>query len=299
MNKERIKSYLRKCHISRADYNELKRQIIKKYNQLKYRKKYTAKDIIDVMKSMGMQRGDCVMVHASMKEFYNYRGTAEEIIEGILDVIGEEGTLLMPSYPAIKFHLNDYCFIHFDVRNTPSAAGYLSEAFRKYPGVKRSINVQHATCAIGRLADFFLSEQYKSLTAWDEYSPYYKMTKVDTKVFTLGCPGLISTVVHVPESVLRDKHPFFAQLFEKPITYNYIDYDGSIKHADMLILDRARDSDDSYIVKRFFAKDEIHIQYLTNLQIKMVQSIYTFKLYYSLAQKGIVRIKTPSPVGFF
>ena len=305
-----IKSFLKKLHISRADYNELKRILGKKINQLRYRKKYTAKDIIDVMVSMGMKKGDCVMVHASMKEFYNYKGTADDIIKGILDVIGEEGTLLMPSYPMIKFHLNEYCFskddpkydpnfVHFDVRNTPSAAGYLSEVFRKYPGVKRSINVQHATCAIGKLADYFLSEHYKSVTAWDEYSPYYKMSQVDTKVFTLGCPFLVSTMVHVPESMLREKHPYFAMLFEKPITYNYLDEQGQLKHAEMLILCRDRDSDDSYIVKRFFPKEEMHIQYLTNLQIKMVQSVYTYNLYYSLAQKGIVRLKVPSPVGFF
>lgn len=310
MDKNKIKKALKKIHISRADYNELKRLLVKKYNQLKYRKKYTAKDIIEIMVSMGMKKGDCVMVHASMKEFYNYKGTAEDIIKGILEVIGEEGTLLMPSYPPIKFHLNEYCFasndskydpqfVHFDVRNTPSAAGYLSEAFRKYPGVKRSINVQHATCAIGKLADYFLSEHYKSLTAWDEFSPYYKMTLIDTKVFSFGCPGLVSTVTHVPESLMRDKHPYFALLFERPITYNYIDYDGVIKHANMLILNRERDSDNTYIVNKYFSKKEMHIKYLTNLQIKMVQSVYTFNLYYSLAQKGIVRLKVPSPVGYF
>ena len=38
-----------------------------------------------------------------MKEFYNYQGTAEELIKKIQTIITTEGTLIMPSYPNPRY----------------------------------------------------------------------------------------------------------------------------------------------------------------------------------------------------
>ena len=68
-----------------------------------YRKKFTTHDLTDVLESMGMKEGSVVFIHSSMTEFYNFQGTAEELINSIIDIIGSSGTLLMPAYPKCKF----------------------------------------------------------------------------------------------------------------------------------------------------------------------------------------------------
>ena len=103
-----------------------------------------------------MKKGSVVCIHAAMKEFYNYRGTAQELIEKILNVITPEGTLLMPAYPKREC-MFDESFV-LDVNNTPTSAGFLAETFRKYPGVLRSINVQHSVCVWGKHAEWLIQD---------------------------------------------------------------------------------------------------------------------------------------------
>src|SRR5690606_6656816 len=150
------------------NFEAFKKKQKRKFFRLIYKKKFNSDDLVAVMKTMGMQKGSVVFIHSSMTEFYNYTGTAAELIDKIIEAIGESGTLMMPAY-ANGSKMYD-AKVHFDVLNSPSTAGYLTEVFRKYPGVQRSINLQHSVCAYGKLADEFVSEHHLSLTAWDEFS---------------------------------------------------------------------------------------------------------------------------------
>ena len=77
----------------------LRKDIHKRIGKLLYHQKYTADEIVETMCNLGMKKGSVICIHASMKEFYNYQGTAEELIKKIQTIITTEGTLIMPSYP--------------------------------------------------------------------------------------------------------------------------------------------------------------------------------------------------------
>ena len=63
------------------------------------------------MIGMGMKQGSVVCIHASMKEFYNYRSSAKELIDKIIDVITSEGTIMMPAFPdQTHVHDKEYVF---------------------------------------------------------------------------------------------------------------------------------------------------------------------------------------------
>lgn len=258
-----------------------------------YRKKFNSVDLIQVMKNMGMDKGSVVFIHSSMTEFYNYEGTAKEFIDKILVEIGVNGTLLMPAYPKVNEKFDEE--VDFDVLQSPSAAGYLTETFRKYPGVKRSINLQHSVCAYGKLADYFTRDHHKSLTAWDEYSPYYRMSQLDnTLVFSLGLPKMLGTMIHCVESVLRSKYKYFQQFFTKKITYKYRNESGDIFEHNFLTHEFARRTDKSKIIKNYFSKEQIKYSQLSNLTVKMVKAKYTLDLLIELAEKGITLYTIPS-----
>src|SRR5437868_14678503 len=82
------------------------------------------------LEELGLKPGDIVLVHSSFKSL----GVTdpEEIIGALLDVLGPEGTLLMPALT----YLQDPPHIH-DTRQTPSCVGYLTEYFRARPGTRR------------------------------------------------------------------------------------------------------------------------------------------------------------------
>lgn len=271
----------------------------KKINKLRYTKKYSATDLVTKMKELGLAKGSVVFIHSSMTEFYNYEGTAKELIQKIIDEIGEEGTLLMPAYPPRKNELikkaQSTNEVVFDVLKTPSGAGYLTEVFRKWPGVKRSINLQHSVCAYGKLAEYFTNEHHLSITAWDEKSPYYKMSQTETLVFAFGLPYFLGTMIHCTESLLKDKYQYFSIFFTKNSSYSYKDKNGEIGIHNFLTHKVERKRDKKRIIKKYFDKNEFHTAKISNLRIEIVKAKYTLDLFLDLAEKGITMYSEPNP----
>ena len=209
------------------DISAFRKDVKKVVGSIIYHKKYNADDIVRVMQDMGMKKGSVVCIHAAMKEFYNYRGTALDLIDRILNVITPEGTLLMPAYPKRECMFDD-SFV-FDVNNTPTSAGFLAETFRKYPGVLRSINVQHSVCAWGKYAEWLIQDHHKGVNCWDEHSPWYRMTQLDALVFTLGLPAsYIGTFDHCVEGLLYKEHPYWKQFLTKTYTFRYYNDEGKV-----------------------------------------------------------------------
>ena len=304
MNKREIINRL-KSVTGVSDWSLFKKNLHKRIGKLIWKKKYSANDILQKMISMGMKPGDIVFIHSSMKEFYNYVGSPEELISLIINYLGKEGTLMMPAYPKNFSSISKTCLsenyhgindeIKFDVKNTPTGAGYLAEVFRKMPGVKRSINLQHSTCAIGKQADYLLSEHHLSNTCWDEKSPYYKMTVLDAKVFSFGLPYFISTVIHCTDSLLYGKYEYYNSFFQKQITYNYKDYDGNIGVHTMRTIGVERHRNKKKMIKKYFAKDQFRKEYISNLRIELVNAKYTHERFMELAKQGIVMYSEPNP----
>jgi len=276
----------------------------KNLQKLVYKKKYSAQDLVRAMRQMGMKNGSVIFLHSSMTQFYNYTGTAIELIESILDVIGEEGTLLMPAYPPRKqllFKLaRETNEIVFDARNTPSGAGYLSEVFRTFPGVKRSINLQHSVCAWGKKADYFVGEHHLSEVAWDSFSPYYKLGHTKGIIFSLGLDAYLRnvTLIHCTEAVFRHKYLYFASFFGKELEYRFLNNNSEVG-VHKMILPVKGGVRSSRVIKKFFDKEKFKRKKLSNLDIEMVESTYMFNRCIELTEQGVCIYKRPSVLKYF
>lgn len=258
-----------------------------------YKRKYSVEDIISEMKKNGLRKGDNIFIHSSWGAFYNFMGSEEDLISAILNAIGPSGTMAMPAYPLNKKKI-------FNVSKSVTGAGLLAEAFRKYPGVKRSINCQHSVCAIGPMSDYLLAEHNKSLICFDEHSPYYKLTHIQAKIFSIGLPPYhIGTIVHTVECVLKDKYRYFSDFYgnEKKIA-QYVDYDNSIKQYYYIpknenIHLRTDYFRNRYIVKKYFDKTKYSYTKISNLYISCFDAEYTHNRLIDLAQNGITLYITP------
>lgn len=262
------------------------------FEKLIFRKKYTADDIIDCLKKAGVPSGRPLVVHSAMGAFYNYKGTANELIDKLLEFIGTEGTLCMPAYPNDKFNTG----IVFDVRSSKSAAGYLSEIFRKYPNVRRSLNQLHSVCALGRDAEYITSEHHLSDICFDEHSPYQKIEKLGGFTVNLGMPKwYVGTAEHICEAKLYGKVPYFTEKFRIEKEYTYLDYDGNVfKHkmhssSDLQYLRQKSPR----IIDKYFDKSKYTRIKLSNIWITVFDIQYLSEKLSDLAQKGITIYKTP------
>ena len=100
------------------------------------------------MAGLGIERGDTVLVHASMRAL----GTArrpEAVLEDLEAAVGPSGTLLLP---ALTYDVVTPERPVFDSEKTEPCVGLLPTTFWRMPDVVRSENPTHSVCAWGRLA---------------------------------------------------------------------------------------------------------------------------------------------------
>lgn len=126
------------------------------------------------------------------------------MIEGIEAAIGPEGTLVMPTL-CQKDWLNTYKTWHMD---KPSDVGYLTEYFRKLPGVLRSDHPTHSAAARGKYA-YELTFEHAARgphlcpfgeTAFCDSSPWMKMYDMGTKTVFIGIDTRSNTIKHTVEA---------------------------------------------------------------------------------------------------
>ena len=85
--------------------------------------------------SLGIEKGDILLVHSSLRSLGG--ASAEEVVNGLLLALGEEGTLVFPTLSYMNCNPNKP---NFDYYETKSNVGYLPEYFRtQVKGVVRSI----------------------------------------------------------------------------------------------------------------------------------------------------------------
>lgn len=210
------------------EYRKYKKDKIRKQLVQKARtgQVITVGSLVNQLRQMGIKTGDSLLVHSSMSRLGYLENGPQTLIDAILEVIGHNGNLLMPSSPNPALQL-DYIksHTHFDVRNDLSAMGAITEHFRKLPSVKRSLSPTEPVCAFGPLADWLTEGHRGRLTPYDCFSPFYRLTQVDGKILYAGVTlAQAGTSLHLLEDAV-DNFPYpvyYKTEFEVSVT----DFDG-------------------------------------------------------------------------
>jgi aminoglycoside 3-N-acetyltransferase len=295
--KKKVFDFLRE-KLKVKSLTHLKDRYKRKIDKIFYQKLITSEDLEGVFRNMGIEDGDVVFIHSSWNEFYNYQGSPETFIDLLLGLIGEQGTLLMPSYPLLK-NKNGV----FSIKTTPTAAGLLPEIFRKYKRIERSLDY-HSVAAFGRLARYMTESHIHSETSWDENSPYYKLAEVKAKVFSIGLgKHHVGTIMHCADSILRKENKYFGQFFKKNADIKIRKEDGEIITKKYLTKEddfyfRFTDKSHWGIVKNYFQPNKYKTHKISNLTITMFDACYAVHRAIELGRKGIVVYTDPDPKKF-
>lgn len=138
-------------------------------------------DLIVGFTELGLREGDIVLVHSSFKSFGGVIGGPQTVIDTLMSILTEEGTLIMPTF---NF---DFCSGKpFDVRNTPSQMGILTELVRLNPKSKRTIHPVYSFTILGKLRDTLGNLKYES--GYGKESIFAKLRELDGKIMTIGLP---------------------------------------------------------------------------------------------------------------
>ena len=157
---------------------------------------YPSKKIGEHLSNLGIKPDDIIMIHgdAGISAQYIYED-CKDPIEGFFGELTSylcDGAILVPSftYSATKGET-------FDVNNTPSEVGLLSEKFRLLDGVQRSQHPIFSVCAIGNYSDYFTSAIVDD--CFGEGTFFERLYNRNVKIITLGCALERITFVHFVE----------------------------------------------------------------------------------------------------
>lgn len=180
----------------------------------------TKETIIKELKSVGLGKDDIVMVHTSLKSMGYVCGGAQTIIEALIDVVGENGTIMMPTQswknldPETGVHWDadesDWQLIRenwpaYDKKITPTnTMGAVAEMFRSWPGSIRSDHPARSVCAWGKYADY-LTKDHELSNIFGEGSPIARLYELDAKVLLLGVGYDKNTSIHLADA--RAEYP--------------------------------------------------------------------------------------------
>lgn len=169
------------------------------------------------LRDMGVQRGDILFIHSSLKSLGYVEGGPKAVIEGLLDAVGPEGTLILPTYymPGGSIlgtcQMKDYVF---DPRVHGTNMGALPEAFLQFEGVQRSIHPTHSVSAIGEQARYLTEAHHLAPSVFGKGSPWQRFHELNGKVLGLGISMGPVTFYHFVEDTLGDRFPIHVWLDE-------------------------------------------------------------------------------------
>lgn len=198
---------------------------------------FTLADLEARLREIGLGSGDVVMVHIGMKHLKGINGTPEDVIDLLLDIIGKEGTLMMPSMP---FQTTLWHYVTSDevtdLRTSPSAMGLVTELYRQRPGVARSSHPTHPILSFGPATHELLKDHSKSATPCGKHSPFHKLHQINGKILLLGTGIYTNTFYHYLEEVFEQGLPS-GVLSREPFNIPFIDRDGRERAVTNRIFD--------------------------------------------------------------
>lgn len=166
-------------------------------------------------RGLGVQEGMTILLHSSFKSLGQWvAGGPVAVILALEQVLGEEGTLVMPTqssdltdpsgwsrppvpeawWPGIREHMPAY-----DPSLTPTRGmGIIPECFRKQKGVRRSSHPVDSFAAWGKHRDAII-DGHSLEYAFGEQSPLARIYELGGSVLLLGVDHGNNTSLHLAE----------------------------------------------------------------------------------------------------
>ena len=259
---------------------------IKKFRLAKNiaKNKHAKEDIKKFLADAGIKKGDAVMLHSSLGRIGYVEGGAGTIIEAFIEIIGEEGILIMPTFSAPEYDEKRKIYV-FDVKKTPSYTGAIPETFRLRNGVKRSISPMHSVAAHGKKAGWLVQGHENCDNPYSMRGPFGKLYELNAKICQIGVDQLANSCIHIVE----DKIKFSIKIFSDKIKAEIIDENGKKKiiwfrkHLDNLYKIRNNNILEKYLLEEKLMK--IYPFGNTELRVHRVKDLV--HLMERLAKKGI------------
>ncbi len=157
------------------------------------------------IEKLGIKSGDVLLMHSSFKSLGPVDGGIEAFVGSLLNVLGDGGTLLVPTLSYSHVTVNNPVF---DVRRTASNVGAVTNYVRSLPGSFRSLSPTHSAAAVGKYARELTEGQLSDTTPLGAHSPFRRLPEYGGKILFLGCGTRCNTMIHSVEELTEPEYLF-------------------------------------------------------------------------------------------
>jgi aminoglycoside 3-N-acetyltransferase len=168
---------------------------------------FSPDDLLAALRRLGIRPDDVVIAHTSFANFAGFRGGIADAIRTLQAAV-EQGTLLIPTMPFESAAI-DYVKsgVVTDIARTPSRMGFITEVFRRLPGVIRSIHPTHPIAIWGKDAAAIAAGHHTAASPCGVGTPFYQLLERKGKILLAGASIRTMTFYHCVEELLEAEMP--------------------------------------------------------------------------------------------
>jgi len=164
--------------------------------------------------SLGIEPGDVVLMHSSMKALGTDL-TPEDFLHELKQALTDEGTLLLPALTYESVTLEKP---FFSLTESEPCVGLLPRTFMKMETVLRSMHPTHSVCAWGAKANDLTREHIKDNTPVGPNSPFMFLPIVNGKILFVGDILHSCTFMHGLEEIVNAPYVMNKDMTEYTLT---------------------------------------------------------------------------------
>ncbi len=186
---------------------------------------YTKQELKNMIKEMGIEPTDTVLIHSSMRSIGEVLGGADTVLDAFMEYLAE-GLLIMPTHTWANMSESHNAY---DPMREPSCVGILTNLFMKREGVIRSLHPTHSIAAYGKDSKEYVKGEEAVTTPCAVGGCYDRLRERNAKILLLGVNHARNTFIHGVEEILQVPE----RLTEKPVLFKIVMPDGSLKESHM------------------------------------------------------------------
>ncbi|MCR2074843.1 AAC(3) family N-acetyltransferase [Campylobacter lari] len=217
------------------------------------------------MQNLDIKKGDILYIHSEIFNFgipvINLHDLQKNIIDCFFEVVGNEGTILMPTFT--------YSFCNnrvYDKLNSKTKIGVLNEFFRKLPGVKRTNDPLFSFAVKGAKEKLFLKE---TNSCFGENSVFDILTQQNAKLVLFGGRYVDHSYIHYIEEYIKVSYRFY-----KNFSGEIIDEEGNKTHKSIMYYCRHLDINSEIsinsVLKMLIRDNNIRSENFANAEISII-----------------------------
>ncbi len=137
-------------------------------------------DLLNGFRQINVKQSDTIVVHTSYRSLGGVEGGVDAVIDVMRELVGKNGTVMFPAFNFQSWTETHY----FDVIETPSKMGMITEMARLRPDAKRTPHPIYSFSVLGPRAEEF--SKTEDMEAYGPNSAFALFHKLNATILSIG-----------------------------------------------------------------------------------------------------------------